>query len=314
MPDMTDPTQDPFAVGGPTSTRGSADDAAVAVDGASTETAEQTVQEADLAAAESYDDGADDAGDEVAEDAGVDTAPVAAVPAADDETSGDAAGEDDEDDDVDPVEEFKAQLRRSPGEWFVIHSYAGYENRVKANLETRITSLTMEDYIFQVEVPMEEVNEVKNGQRKAGAPGAHARVRPRAHGPHRRVVGRRAPHARRDGLRRQHPPAGAAEHRRGVLDAGAHARGQGEAGPEGRRAGARRRLRGRRVGHRHGGPLRDPPGHHLRDQPRRAEAQGARLHLRPRDAGRACRSARSPRSDAHQVGRPRLNPHHHTIQ
>ncbi|GAB3676677.1 hypothetical protein GCM10028814_08130 [Angustibacter aerolatus] len=166
MPDMTDPTQDPFAVGGPTSTRGSADDAAVAVDGASTETAEQTVQEADLAAAESYDDGADDAGDEVAEDAGVDTAPVAAVPAADDETSGDAAGEDDEDDDVDPVEEFKAQLRRSPGEWFVIHSYAGYENRVKANLETRITSLTMEDYIFQVEVPMEEVNEVKNGQRK----------------------------------------------------------------------------------------------------------------------------------------------------
>ncbi len=72
----------------------------------------------------------------------------------------------DEDDDVDPVEEFKAGLRRAPGEWFVIHSYAGYENRVKANLETRIQSLTMEDYIFQVEVPMEEVTEVKNGQRK----------------------------------------------------------------------------------------------------------------------------------------------------
>ncbi|PWJ55486.1 transcription antitermination protein nusG [Quadrisphaera granulorum] len=72
----------------------------------------------------------------------------------------------DEDDDVDPVEEFKAQLRRAPGDWFVIHSYAGYENRVKSNLENRIGSLNMEDYIFQVEVPMEEVREIKNGQPK----------------------------------------------------------------------------------------------------------------------------------------------------
>ncbi|MGL4173141.1 MAG: transcription termination/antitermination protein NusG [Actinomycetota bacterium] len=69
-------------------------------------------------------------------------------------------------DDVDPVEEFKTSLRRAPGDFYVIHSYAGYENRVKANLETRIQSLAMEDYIFQVEVPMEEVTEVKNGQRK----------------------------------------------------------------------------------------------------------------------------------------------------
>ena len=66
----------------------------------------------------------------------------------------------------DPVEEFKANLRRVPGDWYVIHSYAGYENRVKANLENRITSLNMEDYIFQVEVPMEDVTEIKNGQRK----------------------------------------------------------------------------------------------------------------------------------------------------
>ncbi len=65
-----------------------------------------------------------------------------------------------------PAEEFKAQLRRVPGDWYVIHSYAGYENRVKANLENRISSLNMEDYIFQVEVPMEEVTEIKNGQRK----------------------------------------------------------------------------------------------------------------------------------------------------
>jgi transcriptional antiterminator NusG len=67
---------------------------------------------------------------------------------------------------LDPVAEFKAQLRRSPGDWYVLHSYAGYENRVKTNLETRITSLNMEENIFQVEVPMEEVQEIKNGQRK----------------------------------------------------------------------------------------------------------------------------------------------------
>jgi transcriptional antiterminator NusG len=66
----------------------------------------------------------------------------------------------------DPVEEFKAKLRREPGEWYVVHSYAGYENRVKANLENRIVSLNMEDYIHEVQVPMEEVVEIKNGQRK----------------------------------------------------------------------------------------------------------------------------------------------------
>jgi transcriptional antiterminator NusG len=67
---------------------------------------------------------------------------------------------------ADPVEAFRAQLRAQPGEWYVVHSYAGYENRVKANLENRIQSLNMEEYIFQVEVPMEEVVEIKNAQRK----------------------------------------------------------------------------------------------------------------------------------------------------
>jgi transcriptional antiterminator NusG len=67
---------------------------------------------------------------------------------------------------VDPVEEMRAALRRAPGEWYVVHSYAGYENRVKTNLETRTTSLNMEDYIFQVEVPQREESVVKNGQRK----------------------------------------------------------------------------------------------------------------------------------------------------
>jgi transcriptional antiterminator NusG len=68
--------------------------------------------------------------------------------------------------DVDPAEESKAKLRRQEGDWYVIHSYAGYENRVKANLETRIQTLDMEDYIFEIQVPMEEVVEIKNAQRK----------------------------------------------------------------------------------------------------------------------------------------------------
>lgn len=69
-------------------------------------------------------------------------------------------------DEPDPIEEFKRELRLKDGDWYVIHSYAGYENRVKANLETRITSMNMEDYIFEIQVPMEEVKEIKNGQPK----------------------------------------------------------------------------------------------------------------------------------------------------
>jgi transcription termination/antitermination protein NusG len=66
----------------------------------------------------------------------------------------------------DPVREFREALRIAAGDWYVVHSYAGYENRVKANLENRIASLNMEDFIFQVEVPQEDVIEIKNGQRK----------------------------------------------------------------------------------------------------------------------------------------------------
>ena len=66
----------------------------------------------------------------------------------------------------DPVVAFREQMRIAPGDWYVIHSYAGYENKVKGNIETRITTMNMEDYIFQVEVPMEEVTEIKSGVRK----------------------------------------------------------------------------------------------------------------------------------------------------
>jgi transcriptional antiterminator NusG len=68
--------------------------------------------------------------------------------------------------DVDPVEAFREELRRAPGEWYVIHTYAGYENRVKANLEQRAVSLNVEEYIYQAEVPQEEVVQIKNGDRK----------------------------------------------------------------------------------------------------------------------------------------------------
>jgi transcriptional antiterminator NusG len=89
--------------------------------------------------------------------------PVAQEPPTEEPAAAEPAEEEAE---VDPVEEMRAALRRAPGEWYVVHSYAGYENRVKHNLETRTTSLNMEDYIFQVEVPQREETVVKNGQRK----------------------------------------------------------------------------------------------------------------------------------------------------
>ena len=67
---------------------------------------------------------------------------------------------------ADPYAEFRAELRFLPGKWYVIHSYAGFERRVKANIEQRRESMAMADYIYQVEVPMEDVVEIKNGQRK----------------------------------------------------------------------------------------------------------------------------------------------------
>ncbi|WKK21163.1 transcription termination/antitermination protein NusG [Streptomyces olivoreticuli] len=67
---------------------------------------------------------------------------------------------------VDPVAALRDELRGLPGEWYVIHTYAGYENRVKTNLEQRAVSLNVEDYIFQAEVPQEEVVQIKNGDRR----------------------------------------------------------------------------------------------------------------------------------------------------
>ncbi|GGO83738.1 transcription termination/antitermination protein NusG [Wenjunlia tyrosinilytica] len=135
------------------------------------ETAETTADDAAEQAASPEQDGAAEAQVEAAE----------AADATEDAESGDSAedareaedGESGEDESeaeaepaLDPVTAFREELRLKPGEWYVIHTYAGYENRVKSNLETRAVSLNMEDYIFQAEVPQEEVVQIKNGDRR----------------------------------------------------------------------------------------------------------------------------------------------------
>jgi transcriptional antiterminator NusG len=120
------------------------------------------VQEVDADAAEAFDAGtageAETADDETVADETVADEPETDAPVTDED--GDVLEA------VDPVQAFKDDLAGKFGDWYVIHSYAGYENRVKANLENRIQSLNMEDYIFEVQVPMEEVTEIKSGQRK----------------------------------------------------------------------------------------------------------------------------------------------------
>ena len=116
------------------------------------------------------------AGAEAAEPAGAEPAgaePAGAEPAgAEAVDAGAEAGEEEPAEaeeaeaEEDPVERYTAELRLLPGDWYVVHSYAGYENRVKGNLESRTQSLNMEDYIFQVEVPVHQVTEIKGGKRQ----------------------------------------------------------------------------------------------------------------------------------------------------
>ncbi|MRG59506.1 transcription termination/antitermination protein NusG [Agromyces sp. CFH 90414] len=122
----------------------------------------------------------DDEGNDVDLDAVLDAIAEAADPEADAvvddaleidsadeaEAAAEAVEEEDAEHEHDPYEEFRAELRFLPGKWYVIHSYAGFERRVKANIEQRRESMAMADYIYQVEVPMEDVVEIKNGQRK----------------------------------------------------------------------------------------------------------------------------------------------------
>ncbi|PWB98469.1 transcription termination/antitermination protein NusG [Salinibacterium hongtaonis] len=99
-------------------------------------------------------------------EASLEAALDAQSPAGDETVAEAEDAEDAEEAEVDPYEAFRAELKSLPGKWYVIHSYAGFEKRVKQNIENRRVSMTMEDYVFQVEVPMEDVVEIKNGQRK----------------------------------------------------------------------------------------------------------------------------------------------------
>ena len=136
---------------------------------------------ADLAAGESAEQDAvhvEDSDAEKAEESAEETEDSDAEETEDAEATGEAGdaadGDADEDEEaaaeaptpVDAVAAFREELRTLPGEWYVIHTYAGYENRVKSNLEQRAVSLNVEEYIYQAEVPQEEVVQIKNGDRK----------------------------------------------------------------------------------------------------------------------------------------------------
>ncbi|MER5684427.1 transcription termination/antitermination protein NusG [Streptomyces sp. NPDC002205] len=116
-----------------------------------------------------------DAAGEPAEQAAVNVEDEAAAADSDEESDEDEAAEGDDETEeeaeeeaapVDAVTALRDELRGLPGEWYVIHTYAGYEKRVKANLEQRAVSLNVEDFIYQAEVPEEEIVQIKNGERK----------------------------------------------------------------------------------------------------------------------------------------------------
>ncbi len=147
------------AAGERTDAPAAADGAAEDEDATAADTAITDADPATDATTDAETDAETDADTEATEEAAEDTEDSA-------EDTEDSAEGEAEAEEADPVAEMRDALRRAPGEWYVVHSYAGYENKVKTNLETRIQTLDMEDYIFQVEVPTEEVTEIKNGQRK----------------------------------------------------------------------------------------------------------------------------------------------------
>ena len=127
----------------------------------------------------------------------------------------------------------RRQLDALPGDWYVLHTYAGYEGRVKSNLEQRTASLNMEDYIFQIEVPTEEVVQVKGGKRADRPAEEVPGLRLHPDGPDRRVVVRGPQHPQRHRLRRPDEPAVAAADRGGRVDPGAGRREEAGRGAEG---------------------------------------------------------------------------------
>ena len=130
-----------------------------------------SADEAEAAVEATDDEAEEEAAEEALEPAEVTPATAEDVAEAEadlvpDEDPADAAAADEDAPEVDPYEDFRKELRSKPGKWYVIHSYAGFERRVKSNIENRMVSLNMEDDIYQIEVPMEDVVEIKNGQRK----------------------------------------------------------------------------------------------------------------------------------------------------
>ena len=117
---------------------------------------------ADAAAAGEVDETQTDAETTVTDEAADESAGAADAESAEAESADEPEGLTEDD----AIEEFKSDLRMQDGDWYVIHSYAGYENRVKVNIESRTVSLNMEEFIFEVQVPMEDATEVKNGQKK----------------------------------------------------------------------------------------------------------------------------------------------------
>jgi transcription termination/antitermination protein NusG len=131
---------------------------------AEAESAQAESAEAEAAQAEPAEADAVEA--EAADAAEADAADADAADAAEAEAAEAEAAEAEAEAEADPIEQYTAELRLLPGDWYVVHSYAGYENRVKGNLESRTQSLNMEDYIFQVEVPVHQVTEIKGGKRQ----------------------------------------------------------------------------------------------------------------------------------------------------
>ncbi|MFF3487744.1 transcription termination/antitermination protein NusG [Streptomyces sp. NPDC002701] len=128
---------------------------------------EDEVEAADAAAGEPAEEAAVTVEDESDEDLEAEADAGTDVDADAENVSGETEEEEAEEaEPVDPVTALRDELRALPGEWYVIHTYAGYENRVKTNLEQRAVSLNVEDFIFQAEVPQEEVAQIKNGERK----------------------------------------------------------------------------------------------------------------------------------------------------
>lgn len=137
-------------------------DQAEAADAAAGAPAEESALhvESDTESADDAEAGDAESGDEAAAESDEDADADA------DAAEADSAEAEEEAEPVDPIVALREELRTLPGEWYVIHTYAGYENRVKTNLEQRAVSLNVEDFIFQAEVPQEEVAQIKNGERK----------------------------------------------------------------------------------------------------------------------------------------------------